>query len=179
MCCFFNTDSCRIFHLYSVRCWENHSVVQYYRLKLLVSKLVPLLRRILLINYRFKKIICALQALRNESTLTEKVKEKLATGPDLKHFLRISPEEAQNPDNYEEYEGKLYREKTDSERLRLPPWLKTKIPSGENFSELKAQLRSLNLHTVCEEARCPNIGECWSGGKQGTSTATIMVIRRV
>jgi len=60
--------------------------------------------------------------------------------------------------------------------LRLPPWLKTKIPTGENFSKIKEQLRDLNLHTVCEEARCPNIGECWGGGKHGTATATIMVI---
>lgn len=48
--------------------------------------------------------------------------------------------------------------------------------AGAKFSALKEQLRSLKLSTVCEEARCPNIGECWSGGKHGTSTATIMVI---
>lgn len=60
--------------------------------------------------------------------------------------------------------------------MRLPPWLKTKIPTGKNFSRLKEQLRKLNLHTVCEEARCPNIGECWGGGEHGTATATIMVI---
>lgn len=59
--------------------------------------------------------------------------------------------------------------------MKLPPWLKTKIPTGKNFGHIKEQLRKLNLHTVCEEARCPNIGECWGGGKYGTSTATIMV----
>lgn len=42
--------------------------------------------------------------------------------------------------------------------------------------KIKEQLRGLNLHTVCEEARCPNIGECWGGGEHGTQTATIMVI---
>lgn len=73
------------------------------------------------------------------------------------------------------YEGKLKREKGENERLRLPPWLKTKIPTGENFDRIKSQLRKLNLHTVCEEARCPNIGECWGGGQHGTATATIMV----
>lgn len=46
---------------------------------------------------------------------------------------------------------------------------------GSNFARLKSELRSLNLHTVCEEARCPNIGECWGGGTHGTATATIMV----
>lgn len=49
------------------------------------------------------------------------------------------------------------------------------INLGSKFSALKEQLRGLKLSTVCEEARCPNIGECWSGGKHGTSTATIMV----
>lgn len=60
-------------------------------------------------------------------------------------------------------------------RLRLPPWLKTEIPSGKNYSDLKKTLRSLNLATVCEEAKCPNISECW-GGKEGTATATIMIL---
>lgn len=41
--------------------------------------------------------------------------------------------------------------------------------------QLKADLRGLNLHTVCEEARCPNIGECWGGNDDNVSTATIMV----
>ena len=69
---------------------------------------------------------------------------------------------------------------TTSERLpeRLPGWLKTEIPSSPRFLEIKSQLRALNLHTVCEEARCPNISECWSGGKDGTeiATATIMLM---
>lgn len=46
---------------------------------------------------------------------------------------------------------------------------------GKNFSKIKSQLRDLRLSTVCEEARCPNIGECWGGGEHGTATATIMV----
>lgn len=69
----------------------------------------------------------------------------------------------------------MKRGKGESERLRLPPWLKTNIPKGDKFSKVKGLLRDLNLHTVCEEARCPNIGECWGGGEHGTSTATIMV----
>ncbi|KAF9240894.1 lipoic acid synthase [Melanogaster broomeanus] len=66
---------------------------------------------------------------------------------------------------------------------RLPEFLKTKIPSGSSFHKIKKDLRGLNLHTVCEEARCPNIGDCW-GGKEGASeeegrraaTATIMLM---
>lgn len=59
---------------------------------------------------------------------------------------------------------------------RLPAWLKTEIPVGDNFKSIKRDLRGLGLHTVCEEARCPNIGECWGGGKDGTATATIMLM---
>ncbi len=44
---------------------------------------------------------------------------------------------------------------------RKPPWLKVKVPGGANYVELKTLMRKLRLHTVCEEAHCPNIGECW------------------
>lgn len=46
---------------------------------------------------------------------------------------------------------------------------------GKNYAKIKEQLRELKLATVCEEAKCPNIGECWGGGEHGTQTATIMV----
>jgi lipoic acid synthetase len=42
-----------------------------------------------------------------------------------------------------------------------PPWLKVRAPGGKNYAELRRLMRELRLHTVCEEARCPNIGECW------------------
>ncbi|KAJ3719778.1 mitochondrial Lipoyl synthase [Lentinula raphanica] len=66
---------------------------------------------------------------------------------------------------------------------RLPSYLKTSIPSGNSFNKIKKDLRGLGLHTVCEEARCPNIGDCW-GGKEGATeaegrsaaTATIMLM---
>lgn len=48
---------------------------------------------------------------------------------------------------------------------------------GQNFAKIKEQLKGLKLATVCEEAKCPNIGECWGGGAHGTQTATIMVCR--
>lgn len=70
----------------------------------------------------------------------------------------------------------MRREKNETERLRLPPWLKTKIPIGKNFDKIKSQLKELKLATVCEEAKCPNIGECWGGGEHGTQTATIMLM---
>ncbi|ORX71020.1 Lipoyl synthase [Basidiobolus meristosporus CBS 931.73] len=59
---------------------------------------------------------------------------------------------------------------------RLPPWLKTEIPVGVNFAKIKRNLRDLKLHTVCEEARCPNVGDCWGGGEHQTATATIMLM---
>jgi lipoic acid synthetase len=52
-----------------------------------------------------------------------------------------------------------------------PSWIKAKLPSGKNYSHLKNLTKELNLHTVCEEARCPNIGECWSAG-----TLTFMIL---
>ena len=50
----------------------------------------------------------------------------------------------------------------ESEMLRKPEWIRAKIPSSDNFKDTKKILNSLNLVTVCEEASCPNIGECWS-----------------
>lgn len=58
---------------------------------------------------------------------------------------------------------------------KLPSWLKTDIPTGDVFKKIKRDLRGLKLNTVCEEARCPNIGDCW-GGEEGTATATIMLM---
>ena len=52
-----------------------------------------------------------------------------------------------------------------------PTWLKTEIPKGEVFFKIKKDLREKNLFTVCEEAKCPNISECWS-----TNTATFMIL---
>ena len=56
---------------------------------------------------------------------------------------------------------------------RKPPWLRQRAPQGERYEYLRGSLRGLGLHTVCEEAQCPNVGECWNGG---TGTATIMLL---
>lgn len=55
-------------------------------------------------------------------------------------------------------------------------WLRQKAPQGIKYEEVKETLSRLNLKTVCEEAQCPNIGECWNGGGDGISTATIMLL---
>lgn len=69
----------------------------------------------------------------------------------------------------------IQRNKAVKERLAKPDWLKAEMPSGENYERLRNTVRSLKLATVCEEARCPNIGECW-GGSKDTATATIMIM---
>jgi lipoic acid synthetase len=58
-----------------------------------------------------------------------------------------------------------------SQLIRRPVWLRVRPPGGENYTKVKYSLKSRGLHTVCEEARCPNISECWGGG-----TATIMIM---
>lgn len=62
------------------------------------------------------------------------------------------------------------------ETKRLPSWLKVPIPKGSNFHKLKKDVKELKLSTVCEEAKCPNIGECWGGGDKSKATATIMLL---
>lgn len=60
---------------------------------------------------------------------------------------------------------------TPAVRARRPDWLRVRLPAGRNYFELKGLMRRLGLHTVCESARCPNIGECW-----GHRTATFMIL---
>ena len=55
--------------------------------------------------------------------------------------------------------------------MRKPEWIRMKVPDSARFQEIKQILRKNKLHTVCEEASCPNIGECFSGG-----TATFMIL---
>jgi lipoic acid synthetase len=61
--------------------------------------------------------------------------------------------------------------KSRPNRIRKPEWLKAKIPAGEEYLRISSLMRSYKLHTVCEEARCPNLGECWNLG-----TATFMIL---
>lgn len=70
---------------------------------------------------------------------------------------------------------KVVVKKGSKKTLPKPSWLKAEVPRGENYESLKTTVRSLKLATVCEEAKCPNIGECW-GGEKGTATATIMIM---
>ncbi|MCI0615880.1 lipoyl synthase, partial [bacterium] len=62
-------------------------------------------------------------------------------------------------------------EAVKSARARLPEWIKARFPGGEGYNRLKGIMRDLQLNTVCEDAHCPNIGECWNRG-----TATFMIL---
>lgn len=59
-------------------------------------------------------------------------------------------------------------------RLRKPDWLKIKVPSGENYIKVKNLVKEYKLHTICEDGKCPNMGECWGAG-----TATFMILGNV
>uniref|UniRef100_A0A3P8V316 Lipoyl synthase, mitochondrial n=1 Tax=Cynoglossus semilaevis TaxID=244447 RepID=A0A3P8V316_CYNSE len=125
-------------------------------------------------SIRLKQVFsnCLSSVATSSSAPTERKMGQLSDdGPDLQDFISG---ELSDKSKWTEYKGNLRRQK--GERLRLPPWLKTEIPIGKNYNKLKNTLRDLNLHTVCEEARCPNIGECWGGGEHATATATIMLM---
>ena len=64
--------------------------------------------------------------------------------------------------------------KAPRRRLPKPSWIKMRAPAGERYAQIKDLMKTLNLATVCQEAQCPNIGECWGGG-----TATIMLMGEV
>ena len=67
-----------------------------------------------------------------------------------------------------------FKELVEKEKIPLgkrPEWLKVKLPHGENYNDVKSLMRNQHLHTVCEEAKCPNIGECWNH-----RTATFMIL---
>jgi lipoyl synthase len=65
----------------------------------------------------------------------------------------------------------LISSKTSAVTLRKPDWLRVSLPIGDDYERVKAKVNSLALHTVCKEAACPNLAECWGAG-----TATIMIL---
>ncbi|HOD03628.1 MAG TPA: lipoyl synthase [Anaerolineaceae bacterium] len=65
-------------------------------------------------------------------------------------------------------------ETVDTTPLRRPSWIKVRAPSGETYEQIQALMRRKALHTVCEEAACPNMGECW-----GSGTATFLMLGNV
>lgn len=100
---------------------------------------------------------------------TTQFKDRLNKGPSFEEFLSgRAAEYSLDP---------LERARQNAEEAkRLPRWLKVPIPKGQNYHKLKKDVSDLKLSTVCEEARCPNIGECWGGGDKSKATATIMLL---
>ncbi|EFA84129.1 lipoic acid synthetase precursor [Heterostelium album PN500] len=104
--------------------------------------------------------------------------KKLADGPSLADFINDNTEEMSLEEALEIAEPTIPHSTTTTtkQKGRLPEWLRMKIPSGDNFKKIKGDLRELKLNTVCEEAKCPNISDCWGGGEHQTATATIMLM---
>lgn len=99
-------------------------------------------------------------------------KDRLNAGPSLYEFTS-PPSEDGAPEIRTAMVGPVGKQK---EITRLPSWLQTPIPNNANYKAIKRDLRGLNLHTVCEEARCPNISDCWGGSDKSAATATIMLM---
>lgn len=104
-----------------------------------------------------------------KSRRLEALREHLATqGETLQEFIHKADDEFPYPYRKPRPEG--------DKRLPKPKWLKAAPATSENYQKLRSTVRELGLATVCEEARCPNIGDCWGGGEGHTATATIMIM---
>ncbi|CAI5759564.1 unnamed protein product [Candida verbasci] len=122
---------------------------------------------------RSSKIFYRNLATEASSTTTTKIKPKKRTiftdelnkGPSFDDFVSGKAKDMLDP---------LELARKDP-NVKLPKWLKVPIPKGKSFHQVKNDVRELKLATVCEEAKCPNIGECW-GGKKSEATATIMLL---
>ena len=90
-------------------------------------------------------------------------------GPGFRGRMSILRGEAMK-DQETKHEVKLSTSQGRRPRRR-PEWIKVRSPSGETYEWLRGMMRSKSLHTVCEEARCPNMGECW-----GSGTATFLLM---
>jgi len=101
----------------------------------------------------------------SSSSSVDELRRALAQGPGFDDFVRSGA-------TYSVPAPKSLKDKT----TRKPAWLKREVPGGERYTEIKSKLRELKLATVCEEAKCPNLGECWGGGEGRTATATIMIM---
>jgi lipoic acid synthetase len=103
-------------------------------------------------------------------------KDKLNTVPSFAEFVGLQEKSLTTEDAFELRTAMVGPEGRKKQITRLPEWLKTPIPDNSNYKKIKKDLRGLNLHTVCEEARCPNISDCWGGSGKSAATATIMLM---
>jgi lipoic acid synthetase len=96
--------------------------------------------------------------------------------PSFAEFVGLQEKALTTEDAFELRTAMVGPEGRKKQITRLPEWLKTPIPDNSNYKKIKKDLRGLNLHTVCEEARCPNISDCWGGSDKSAATATIMLM---
>jgi lipoyl synthase len=108
-----------------------------------------------------------------------------STGPLTSRLQALREQLAQEESSLDDFsspiasDGPITRKKAPPRSSRVlpkPRWLKAKPANSDNYHRLRNTVRELGLATVCEEARCPNIGECWGGGEDETATATIMIM---
>ncbi|EXJ95000.1 lipoyl synthase, mitochondrial [Capronia coronata CBS 617.96] len=102
--------------------------------------------------------------------------DKLNAGPSFSDFVSGKEAPLDPAEAYALKTALVGPKGKKKEITRLPPWLKTPIPDSSSYKKIKNDLRGLNLHTVCEEARCPNISDCWGGSSKSAATATIMLM---
>jgi lipoyl synthase len=102
--------------------------------------------------------------------------DKLNAGPSFSDFVGGSEPPLDPSEAYALKTALVGPKGKQKEITRLPSWLKTPIPDSSSYKKIKNDLRGLNLHTVCEEARCPNISDCWGGSSKSAATATIMLM---
>ena len=108
-------------------------------------------------------------------TRLERLRETLAKEDSTVEDFVLGTSLWSNAGEYSSPAPKNKRDKT----TRKPAWLKRTVPGGtedSKYSKIKSRLKELKLSTVCEEAKCPNLGECWGGGDGHTATATIMIM---
>ncbi|TIC21720.1 WD40 repeat-like protein [Wallemia mellicola] len=122
---------------------------------------------------------------KDTESVANRVRRKLNDGLGLDDFLK-------GPEHLTEAIESVKNEKEERVQLgktgepRLPEWLRSSpgeaVPTSNSYKKIKKDLRGLGLHTVCEEARCPNIGDCWGGStsddpnERAHATATIMLM---
>ncbi|QDS67730.1 hypothetical protein FKW77_005870 [Venturia effusa] len=103
--------------------------------------------------------------------------DRLNSGPAFADFVRGRPDEPMTRDSMLELRTAMVGPAGRKKQItRLPEWLKTPIPVSNNYKKIRNDLRGLGLHTVCEEAKCPNISDCWGGSDKSSATATIMLM---
>ncbi|EXJ73001.1 lipoyl synthase, mitochondrial [Cladophialophora psammophila CBS 110553] len=102
--------------------------------------------------------------------------DKLNAGPSFSDFVSGNEPPLEPSEAYALKTALVGPKGKQKQITRLPSWLKTPIPDSSSYKKIKNDLRGLNLHTVCEEARCPNISDCWGGSSKSAATATIMLM---